>query len=137
MVDSEGVKTVVRHRESGKYLLVKRSSDKEEYPEYWEFPGGGLEDDETPQKGALRELKEETGLKGEIQNQGSFEWNSDHTNRDILSHSFLVVVEETEVELSREHTEYEWLELNEIFNRKHFPLIEKDLEHAGVKHDER
>lgn len=137
MVDSEGVKTVVRHENSGKFLLMKRSSDKEEYPGYWEFPGGGLEEGETPREGALRELEEETGMKGEILNQGSFEWTSDHTDRDILSHSFLVEVEETEVELSREHTEYEWLELDVIFDRKHFPLIEKDLEHAGVKHDER
>jgi 8-oxo-dGTP diphosphatase len=136
MVDSKGVKTVVRCTESGKFLLMRRSSDKDEYPGFWEFPGGGLEENEEPREGALRELREETGLRGEIVDSGSFEWHSDHTGRDILSYSFLVEVEKEEIELSREHSEHEWLEIEEIFEKEHFPLIEKDLEYAGVEHDE-
>ena len=33
----------------------------------WEIPGGHLEEGETPEEAMIRELKEETGLVGEIQ----------------------------------------------------------------------
>ncbi|MET7618265.1 NUDIX domain-containing protein [Streptomyces sp. NPDC005408] len=35
--------------------------DNEEVGVHWAMPGGGLEPGETPQEGALRELREETG----------------------------------------------------------------------------
>lgn len=130
--DTEGVKAVVRDKD-GKFLLMKRAEHKDEYPGYWEFPGGGLED-ETPGEGVLRELEEETGIRAEVtREKGSFTWHSEFTDRQIRSHSFLVEVETPDVELSREHTEYEWLELEEIFEKKHFPEIRKDLKNAGVE----
>jgi len=41
-------------------LLIKRKKDP--YKDYWALPGGFLEIEETPEDGARRELKEETGL---------------------------------------------------------------------------
>ena len=48
----------------GKILITKRNLE----PGYnkWALPGGFVETDETPEKACLRELKEETGVKGEI-----------------------------------------------------------------------
>ena len=48
----------------GEILLVKRGVE----PGYglWAFPSGFIEIDETPEMGCLRELEEETGLKGKI-----------------------------------------------------------------------
>lgn len=44
---------------NGKYLIgQRRDNDK------WNFPAGHLNDKEDPKAGALRELKEETGLSG-------------------------------------------------------------------------
>ena len=43
-----------------KVLLVKRGG--EPYKGCWAFPGGFLQNDETARDGALRELREETGL---------------------------------------------------------------------------
>ena len=37
-----------------------------EFDGWWTLPGGGLEHGEDPRDGALRELAEETGLRGEI-----------------------------------------------------------------------
>jgi len=50
--------------ESGRLLLVKRGVEPKIGE--WCLPGGFLEIDETPEEGCLRELKEETGLSGEI-----------------------------------------------------------------------
>jgi len=48
----------------GEILLVKRGVE----PGYglWALPSGFIEIDETPEMGCLRELEEETGLKGKI-----------------------------------------------------------------------
>lgn len=45
----------------GKVLLLRRVADKS-YPGYWGTPSGKLRDGETPIKGMIRELFEETGL---------------------------------------------------------------------------
>ncbi len=48
----------------GKILLIRRR--KEPYKGYYALPGGILDDDETLEQCAVRELKEETGLDGEV-----------------------------------------------------------------------
>ena len=51
----------------GKYLLIKRSKIKRGlpnmYPEYWDIPGGSVEEDELPREGAVRETMEEVNQK--------------------------------------------------------------------------
>ena len=44
-------------------LMVKHRADGEEY---WVLPGGGIEDGETPEQAAVRELKEECGINGSV-----------------------------------------------------------------------
>ncbi len=43
-------------------LLVKR-----DIPALWELPGGGMQDDETPEETVVREVQEETGLQVRIE----------------------------------------------------------------------
>ena len=45
----------------GRVLLARRPTDKS-FGGFWEFPGGKVESDETPEDAALRELKEELGI---------------------------------------------------------------------------
>lgn len=54
-----GVAIIIRN---GKFLAVSRKND----PVAFGFPGGRKEENETPEECTLRELKEETGLIGEI-----------------------------------------------------------------------
>ncbi|AYL38603.1 NUDIX hydrolase [Streptomyces fungicidicus] len=56
---------VVRDDE-GRVLLVRRSATERFLPRVWGVPCGKLEPGEDARDGALRELKEETGLLGEI-----------------------------------------------------------------------
>ncbi len=44
--------------EQGKVLINKRPEGKD-YAGYWEFPGGKVEENETPEEAIIRELKEE------------------------------------------------------------------------------
>ena len=43
--------------EQGKVLINKRPKGKD-YAGYWEFPGGKVEENETPEEAIIRELKE-------------------------------------------------------------------------------
>ena len=51
----------------GKYLLIKRSKIKRglpnDYPSYWDIPGGSVEENELPREAALREAMEEVNQK--------------------------------------------------------------------------
>ncbi len=51
---------VVRNSD-GKYLLLKRSKDSKN-PNLWNFPGGGVENGETPIMAGTREFHEECGV---------------------------------------------------------------------------
>ncbi|CAO2652968.1 Nn.00g023790.m01.CDS01 [Neocucurbitaria sp. VM-36] len=54
--------TVVFNTE-GKLLLVQRAAEEKAFPNFWEIPGGKVDDtDETILHAAARELKEEAGL---------------------------------------------------------------------------
>ena len=47
--------------EQGKVLINTRPEGKD-YAGYWEFPGGKVEENETPEEAIIRELKEEINI---------------------------------------------------------------------------
>ncbi len=49
-----------------KFLLIKNPSLKDATKFYWGFPKGGIEKGESSKETALREVKEETGIKAKI-----------------------------------------------------------------------
>jgi 8-oxo-dGTP diphosphatase len=69
-------------------LLVKRSIDPKKG--FWCLPGGFMELDETPEHAALRELKEETGLKGRIDMLLGVSTNPSDLYRSVLMVGYLV-----------------------------------------------
>lgn len=55
------VHTVIQN-DKGEVLILQRSKNNDVLPNYWDIPGGTLEDGEDPLQGAIRETNEETGL---------------------------------------------------------------------------
>jgi len=101
---------VYREEEQIKYLLLH-------YPAgHWDFPKGHVEEDESMEETALRELKEETGInEGEVELKDGFRETIDYLykKRGELSHKkvifFLGKTEKEEVEISKEHQGFIWL----------------------------
>ena len=95
-----------------KYLLMKRSEENSSSGQ-WTFPGGKIENGENPEAAALRELKEETGLNGELLETGETYIGEGELGywKIFPSH---VEVNEKEVELNHEHSDYKWISLEEL-----------------------
>ena len=55
------VHTIISN-DQGEILILQRSKKNDVLPEYWDVPGGTLGDGENPEVGAIREVKEESGI---------------------------------------------------------------------------
>ena len=70
--------------DESRVLLVRRSEKERFLPRVWGVPCGKLEPGESPEDGALRELKEETGLLGEVVRKvGESSFVSDYHGHEI------------------------------------------------------
>lgn len=120
---------VTYNPEKQKFLLLKRAEERENFPGRWEFASGFIEDGESEEDAALRELEEETGLKGEFVRKGeSFPIEIPK----VHVHPVLVKVHEQEVELSREHTHFQWVDRSDLEVLDTVPKLKQDLEKVGI-----
>jgi 8-oxo-dGTP diphosphatase len=118
--------TVVRHSDTGEFLVVQRSAH-DSMPLSWEFPGGGVdEEDSSPEEAALRELEEETGLRAEMIEHGDSD-TVELEEKFLEIHVFMVEVVKREVELSDEHRDFQWVSKTEV-KKFESENIRKDLE---------
>ena len=67
---------------NGGVALMHRTEVKKrkDYQEYYTFPGGGLEEGETPEEGTIREIKEEFGIDVKLIKR-LYEMNSEKFNQ--------------------------------------------------------
>ena len=97
-----------------KLLVVRREAHDADLGGAWELPGGGVDDGETIQQGAIRELKEETNLDvDEI--LGTFEGFDYATSRKPKARqfNFKVSVKLGEIILT-EHDMFKWITESDI-----------------------
>ncbi|MFA6035372.1 MAG: NUDIX hydrolase [Candidatus Micrarchaeia archaeon] len=92
---------------SGKYLVMKRKNG------IWEFPGGGIEKGEEPEKAAEREAREETGLK--VKAGGLLCTTSAVFGRKYALYLvFSTLLKGGEAKISGEHAEMKWVSREEL-----------------------
>ena len=118
----------------GKYLLIKRSKIKRGspnmYPEYWDIPGGSVEEDELPREGAVREAMEEVNQK--VQLSSILYEDSCYDNTKGIVFTRLVykakLLEYREIKLDpEEHTAFRWIRvLSDMKGGKTVPYL-KDI----------
>lgn len=124
-----------------KYLVIRSSradsqiSQKKSIKEFWDFPKGQLEKGETGMDAALRETREEAGIK-DFEVIADFKETARYfTRRDgkpILKFvaMFLAEAKSNKVKLSWEHDKYEWLPYEEAYSRISLPPMKNALEKA-------
>ena len=74
--------------EDGKVLLIRRG--REPFIGEWAIPGGRIEDDETAEQCAIREMKEETGLDIEVETLVGLYSDPKRDPRGIIAAAYLV-----------------------------------------------
>jgi mutator protein MutT len=119
---------VVKFRE--KILILKRKKSKKFFPSLWEFPGGFIKEKELVEETVLREVREETGLKGKITKSGKV-FETKGNKRRWVVFPFLISVRSNKVKISREHSEYKWIKPKEIDKFKTVVDAKKDLKALG------
>ena len=89
---------------------------------HWDFPKGNIEIDETEMQAATRELKEETGIEIFTLIPGfRHVLNYKYTKKSTLISKqvtlFLASTDVNEVEISHEHIDHQWMEINAAVNQ--------------------
>lgn len=99
--------------QKGKTLLIKRRS--EPFKDYWAIPGGFVDINESTSACALRELKEETGLSGEIVQLVGVYDAPDRDPRHTVNIAYLVKPKKTvALKASDDATDARWFPISSL-----------------------
>lgn len=105
-------------RKGAKILIARRSPNKD-LGGYWEFPGGKIEEGETPQECIKRELQEELGI---IVTVGAFFMENEHHYENKI-----IQLQAYECEhisgnmILNDHDQIEWVDTSEFIKFEFAP----------------
>jgi len=121
----------------GKFLFLRRSKEEHYGAGLWDFPGGAKEFLESPEQGAIRECKEESGIDvtsvkliWHLVTRGIID-----PTIEFVSFFFIGEAGKQEVQISHEHDDYQWLSIDEA---RDLPSVEwmqdlfKELDQGSI-----
>lgn len=101
-------------------LILKRANSNNVLPDYWDIPGGTLKDGEDPAKGAIRETKEEAGIR--IKDPDLFFYTSNidkDKNKQFIRLIFIAKYESGKIKINnKEHSDHKWINFEELKQHK-------------------
>ena len=105
-------------RNKNRFLLCRRGP-KEIAAGMWEFPGGKLEIDETPEECMVRELKEELSIDVKVE---SLYANYTYLSEDIIYDLYFFIIKIYKGKIRKTvHDKIKWLKLEEFINYEILP----------------
>ncbi|GGN66260.1 (deoxy)nucleoside triphosphate pyrophosphohydrolase [Oceanobacillus indicireducens] len=118
---------------NNKILIAKRGKTKSP-PNLWEFPGGKVEENESPEVCVVREIQEELKINIKV-NRHYKTVRHTYEFGDIRLISFLAEYESGTIELT-EHSDYKWVDIEELhhfeFAPADIPIVNKLLD-EGIR----
>lgn len=111
----------------GKFLMGNKAKDIGPYPNTWRLPGGGVEENESPEDAVKREVMEETGLTAiKVKKVGYLEDEEPNKHGEMTHYKFHVFqVESIGDEIkSEEFPELRWINKSEFGS---FPIARPTL----------
>ena len=114
-------------------LLIKRGN--EPFKGLWALPGGFLNPDETAEEGALRELREETGLgDAEVEQLYTFSEPKRDPRDRVISIAYMAIVKLQEVKGGDDASDARWFPIDNLpeLAFDHDQILQKGLERLSL-----
>lgn len=111
-------------------ILIQQRSKTSPGAGFWNFPGGGVEKDESIEAAAVRELKEEADLNVK---EDDITYLGNYAGKHLIIHFFITREYTGEVNINKESDDYEWVTLQElpkykfVGNRSLHPKLLKNI----------
>ena len=106
-------KAIVFNPDGDRFLLLKRASYHPTRPNEWDLPGGNVAFGQNNMDSLLQEIKEEVHIDVKdvrpLQVKSKYENNIYYLYIGYTAHAI-----NTDITLSKEHTEYKWVSKNEF-----------------------
>ena len=116
----------------GKIFATERGYG--DYKDWWEFPGGKIEESESPRDAVSREIEEELGVSIGVGDR-IYVVEYDYPDFHLHMEAFACTITGGEIEL-REHENALWLDMESIDSVKWLPADEEMIEYLKDNWDD-
>lgn len=121
----------------GKILILKRSGRVGTYRGRWGAVAGYIEEGETPDEAARKEIEEEAGIKGAklIRRGKPFEFVDAELGIVWVIHPYRFEVKTKRVSIDWEHVDSKWIHPRELRSHKTVPKLEESWRRVSQLQD--